>query len=1025
MIAAATATAALLAATLIAALFYLWAPLDDPVDVVGVPLIAGYSERTEQFSFYVFIGGVVAFAILFNRFVGRLSIQLVVTLGAVGILVALSAAAWSLRPQTLPPATLTGLIGFLVGAWCGTRPRESTGATAAIVSSSVLVWAGGFPELPLVLARHWPYLATLLLLVGIFWWQRGRRSADDLAAFARWTMRAVAVVVCAGTLIASWPHVVLALTGGAAFLLGHRSRATAGVLGALERPAWLACAAILASVVFSIDVRGEVEFWRPALAVAGGAAAAAILFRALSSPLRGPLVAARLGDVLPRAIPWVAFTAMVTVCFVKPWWGLVVTALAAVLCWLELIGARRWSSYLAFAIALLLPWGILPHGFLGALDAFHDGHVLSSVWEFESGRRLYSEVYPQWNYEFFVAWLARRLIRPNLLSYFLGIDLLAFLPIGGAVLIAFAWTRSLVWSFATGVMMAASPYLSGRIGSQFCIAGLAMIVLRSQWFCIWTCLPPIACAAALVGFDNFIAFCGAAVAAVLVGGAPGGNWRGHGERATIWRRAAWVIASLFACAAPVTLLLLVWQGWPSAVSYWSLLRSVTRAYAAYGGLPLPWSDAASRGLIIGLLVSIGLWAAFGVTAWRRMPRARRRLWSFVVVFVVLFAHRGLVRSDAVHLGALEYPILILASLGLFELLRWLRSRRVGRFFNQVRPVALSLAAVACWLTPHGGATPRQLWAFLSRARANAEPELVPSPDVIERVGEDETVWEMECAMLTYIHRRHNPTRHVLANCIVSPEEQRRAVADMTARPPRLVAWQFSGSDGIANPLRFYVISQYLFSQYRLANFGVIHFPDTQWKTASMSSDRIEFNWSFLEPAEPNWPGQDDLPAAFRGQLELGQLARRWGSDRAPNLRPRASRTHQTGEWLAAHDGNAARGPADQQRTSQAWIAQMQPASREFNYLMLDLTTARAATAPATDATCVLTFAPIGAEFDADSAIRFLVKPDGGPHMYLIPVGCSPGWSWRRGIDRLRLDVAECHSLARPKAELWRVDESRE
>src|SRR5262249_12258788 len=158
--------------------------------------------------------------------------------------------------------------------------------------------------------------------------------------------------------------------------------------------------------------------------------------------------------------------------------------------------------------------------------------------------------------------------------------------------------------------------------------------------------------------------------------------------------------------------------------------------------------------------------------------------------------------------------------------------------------------------PRGETNPHGLWRWIRDVPGRVEPLPAPSAFVLERVGPHDYVWEMENGLMSYVHRRHNPTRHALAYAISSPGEQRVAVAALRACPPKLIGWQYiSGTNRIPNPLRYDLISQHLYRHYR---------------------PLIAEGAAFLEPAPPGWPGQVDLGPEFDGPLPLGRLALRWG-----------------------------------------------------------------------------------------------------------------------------------------------------
>jgi hypothetical protein len=280
----------------------------------------------------------------------------------------------------------------------------------------------------------------------------------------------------------------------------------------------------------------------------------------------------------------------------------------------------------------------------------------------------------------------------------------------------------------------------------------------------------------------------------------------------------------------------------------------------------------------------------------------------------------------------------------------------------------------------------------------ADAALVPDAEILQRVDEHEYLWEMENALLNYVNRRHNPTRHALAYCISSPGEQRQAVAAMRERPPRLIVWQFvSGSNNIPNPLRFYVISQFLYQRYRPASIG-----------------------GFLEPAGEDWHGAVDLPPGFHGALPLGLLASTWGRDRAPRLRERLVEERTLDVWEPTVI-SVRQDDASSVVTAPGWHWEgCMPSG--FNYLAIDISCSVEQPREVQSHEAVLMFAPPGRDFHQDDGVVFRVTVDGVKRPYLLPVGCSPGWSWRPEIGRIVLIAPRGCRLARPDVNCWRVDE---
>ena len=200
---------------------------------------------------------------------------------------------------------------------------------------------------------------------------------------------------------------------------------------------------------------------------------------------------------------------------------------------------------------------------------------------------------------------------------------------------------------------------------------------------------------------------------------------------------------------------------------------------------------------------------------------------------------------------------MLASLGLFEGFRFLEHRGIRSPLTRRHVLAFAAMVMACWLSPQGRFSPSSVRRWVREVSEQADPEPQLSPLVLERVGPQDYLWEMENGFMNYIYQRHNPTRHSITYTICSPAEQRLAIESLRAHPPSLVAWMYmSGSNGIPNPLRYYLMGSYLYRHFQPINRD---------------------GTPFLEPSPRGWAGQLDLDSPFVGPLPLGRLALRWGA----------------------------------------------------------------------------------------------------------------------------------------------------
>lgn len=223
-----------------------------------------------------------------------------------------------------------------------------------------------------------------------------------------------------------------------------------------------------------------------------------------------------------------------------------------------------------------------------------------------------------------------------------------------------------------------------------------------------------------------------------------------------------------------------------------------------------------------------------------------------------------------------------------------------------------------------------------------------------------------------VYQRHNPTRHSLAYCIGWPAEQRRAVEAIRRRPPKLVEWKYVGPDGLSNPLRYYLISDYLFDHYAPMRNG-------RWLA------RVDEPWR----GWTNEHGRD-----FGGLLRLGGLAHHWGEawyaripSHAGGIPPMATMDPVLRRGRVALDVDV---PTDRRL---AWLRLAEVKALTRNPMQRDDWRRMS-----------LRFAGPGeAGFDEMGRIEFDVRCQEEAAWYLVPVGCSPAWSWRERIGRMELD----------------------
>lgn len=562
---------------------------------------------------------------------------------------------------------------------------------------------------------------------------------------------------------------------------------------------------------------------------------------------------------------------------------------------------------------------------------------------------------------------------------------------------------------------------------------------RRRW--VWTALP---CGvAACVGFDAFVTLVAASTIAMFLVPRLHSPRRRTRESSVIEVRSLTTSATVMrlevpnrlrsavACVAiavlPFTVLIGVWQGVESALSYWQLLFDYSRNYNAVIGSPISWTSPESRFVIVTNLLLLSLFAATTVFRWSSLSPRRQRAWCFLTLAYFLTLHRGLGRSDEFHLGDSIYMTLGLGALGVFEIVRAVGRQGLAPAWWKWRHVALLVGVVAAWSTKHASGGPADLVRYCSRLSSEETFPLPRDEFITQTVKPNETIWAIERSLAHVANERHGPTRHPLAHCLGSPNEQRRAVADMRRNPPRLVLWPASvgardywslqlpigwerqqrfvpglptgdvmiGVDGIASPLRYYIISQYVLRHYCPAEQP-----------------------GYLVSAEPDFRGFTVIPADLNGPLRCGRLPLTWGESRLPSL---GSRIEKTVELMVRGSADTTEFDVARADASPNWRISGSIDPREINYLSISVTARVTDSRASSAAILTIRFASPDAR-DPQSEASFVLHADGNTHSYLVPIGCSPAWTWRSEIGTLELMASPGSMLQSPHVTALRINE---
>jgi hypothetical protein len=979
-------------------------PLRDPIEVVGKSLLEGnYSERAEHASFAAFLAMSLLCGAVLSRSTSLCASPVVrILLSAVAWLalivpivltdvrswaslilsfVASAAAGWidgqrrTTREEFALPLFLCAAVawGYSYESQTGQLGNPPTVFVMIVVMTTIGLAITRWRS-PAHLTRAWPYVATAAL-AAVAWMESSHSARNFLF-----------VLLCGATCFLAYSKderrrawnlvrpepwwTVCFVSLATIWLLAYRP--TPGQL------ALLALRGILAGLVARIG-------WPTSEPSAPEGFIRRIWQKSRNSNFRGAL--SRLSDRLPICI-WIAPVLLIPLIISHSWFGSVLTVTTLAL----LLTRRRIRGQLVIGLSLMLAMALagLPKiAWPEKVDAFHDGQILSAVWEFEQGRALYSEVFPLRGTEFFAAWLSRMFSPHTLAGSMLLLQFWRPLMLAGACGMAYAWTRSPIWSVVAGLLMlwnVGEGY--GMRESLFVLVAAATLEIlhrdrRGGW--LWLALLGLPCCFA--GFDLMFPYLGGLaglVLAELMDVEAGGSRRIRLAGAVGLPVLA---AMLFSCVVAV------WQGSPAAGAYWQIFLDYSRHYSAFYGLPL--ADLASSFFLSRALMGLGIFAVGGFVCSTSMRPARRRQWAFMFVATALFCIRGLGRSDSSHMSAVMPLVHVLWWVIFFEAARRLAyvcrvpSRRVGQFAGLMAIVWLG------WTTRGSSSDPVTLWTTLRGLPSAETLPIEPDPRVQERVSAEEFLWPVEDGIENYANRRRNPTRHALAYCIGSPKEQRRASRDLREHRTPVILWQWWDVDGIDGLVRHYPISMEVLRRYR------------------PSADESADSQPLAVLADPDWRGTLDIPHPFVRSQRLQRLPLAWGTHRWPRLEPKIVSQQPLESWQ--HSGGLKPDVESQWECAEI----IDPSS--FNYLRFELTGHRESGLRSIHQVQV-EFAA-GERYDPAFMVAFDVPADGERHSYLVPIGCHPGWTWSPQITRIRLRAERGGIASFDSATACEIDET--
>lgn len=932
------------------ALVLRWQPVDDAPGIVGVPLVDGYSEASESAALGVFVAICVLVGVAGRRWrVGASTTAIEWTLCVAGslALIGLTTAGRSVGPMNL----LLGLC--LCGAAGAVLAKSRLDSLLARLTMVCLAGALSISVQPALFVElgWWRASGLLGVLVGTEAWLR-RRERLAFASALEITMRWFGVGVIVSLATAQTLEIVWALLGAAAFTVvwgcsGDRRLALAVAL------AGLLC-------LFSADLRDSAWVYpiRPLVcSLSGGAAAGIVVLLTGTGSSHQPF--SRLARAT-RAVTGLVVTVLFVLAVVSnPWAAAVV--LTGWLAWRGRNGRPGLRTLLSVA-ALWLAFLRIDFGtMLRPVDSFHEGQLISGVWEFDHGRTLFDECAPLRFFDFWMAWISEHIWPKDLVSFRAVFELAE--PIGpiGVFLLVLAVTRSGRWSLLTAI-------LSGLIFADDYRVGVALVgVAMVLWFgrrAIGTRLIGLILATSLsawLGFDVLATVFAASLAAIVTSARlpNNGSWR-RLCASTGLEAGAFVVGFVGLHSAIVAIA----QGPRSAVAYWTLLADYSRYYQAFYGMPIEWSYSETRWDLVPFGLALGVWLTVSAWAWKRLLPRERQIAAVLAFTSLVIAQRAIGRSDSGHLAAVAYPTLILTSIAL----RRVTEGTVGRRFPiggwSEYAFLLLVLVVAITSTPlEGPITSLRQWREAAKNCEISWPQ--PDPAIAQHLDADDAVWEIQDALMPYTYRRHNATRHDLAYCIGWPGEQLRARDAIRRRSPKIIGWKSLGPNEISNPLRYYLIADDLFDGYRPSRQGRF----------------------LIRTQEPWRQWSSEFSQDFGGLVRMGNLASTWANGFDVAQFPSTRRIADPLPSATSAVLNVNMTTSDRV----LWIGIR--GVRVLDPFLYDRSRRR----------MILRFAGPGDDgLLSGDRVEFDVALDREPKYYLVPIGCSPAWSWRASIDRIVL-----------------------
>ncbi len=743
-------------AALLTALLIRILPVQDPIDVVGVPLIQGYSEQREQLLYYLFFAALCLVAMIVGRF--HLSIPRIGTdpaVWAAGLLLLIAGGTRGFYYSLLLFPTCL-LVSFGLGSYLQDMHRPPTWRILASIAASLVFAFFSSTTLKVVVKTVFsPLLLAVLALIGVILWYGFRHRFAGFVNAVRFLGSKASTLsdkypLRAGFLLLvacyianpglEWRIIPLSMFG---MLLGACVSSDGRFLSPLRTPyivPIVALAWIYLLTYRPMEPHQVTSFWLSGVMVtllAWPALGKKILnVKAGLAKYEGHWHEGRLW-LLALSVPFA---------IVNFWVGCTLSLVLAAVC-VSQHRPARFRVGLLFSLLLMVIFLPTQLDAPQEVDPLHDGQILSALQEWDRGRLLYAEVFPLRTYHFSLAVLGRGIFPPTLEGFYVTQRLVMGLHVGGSFLLALRMDP--LDPLGDGHCRALSspgrePRDDDRLGvcAKRCIYGLPLSPSKrcaAASSSSGECSFAVVLLSAACGYDAFISTVAAFTLASYFR-AQDGNRR-LPQQIAVQILHALAVASLL-CLIP-TACLMVWQGLPSATAYWKLLFDNLRHVNAFYGLPLSPSHGVLRRAILGAGL-LATWIAGSICFWRTMGGTKRQSAVFLSVFAFFIFQRVLGRSADSNFVCMSFLSINLFAIGAFEVVSHLRLRGIRNIGTDRTLIGLSATVLFLWMLPidrlstpwslyqqidriHNEWDRPRVWACVGWPRRNSSPTMREPP----------------------------------------------------------------------------------------------------------------------------------------------------------------------------------------------------------------------------------------------------------------------------------------------------------